>query len=80
MDNLVRCFTEDFIPDLLRDGTSNLDVVLKCIILLSNMHYESQDKNTTPDLTVNLMWKIFILEFLVGVHHLGFGLDHEYLV
>jgi hypothetical protein len=48
--------------------------------LLSNMHHESWDKNKMPDLMVNLAWKIFILEFLVGIHHLGFGLGHKCLV
>ena len=76
----MRCFAEDSIPDLLHDGTPDLDVVLEWIILLSNMHHESRDKNVMPDLMVNLVWKIFILEFLVGVHHLGFGLGHECLV
>jgi len=80
MDNLMRFFVEDVIPDLLHDGTSNLDIVLEWVILLSNMHHEGQDKNMTPDLMVDLMWKILISELLVGIHDLGFGLSHKCLV
>jgi len=80
MDNLMRCFVEDVIQDLLHDSTSNLDIVLEWVILLSNVHHEGQDKNVTPDLMVNLTWKILIFELLVGIHHLGFGLGHKCLV
>ena len=78
MDDPVRCFTEDSIPYLLHGCTSDLDIVLEVIILPSDVHHESRDENAMPVLTINLVWEVLILEFLVVCR---FGcFNHECLV
>ena len=64
MDNVIWNFAE-FIPYLLHDCTHGHCVVLKGIILMSNLHHESWDKDTTPDVsgdTVRPMGRVFPYE------------------
>lgn len=78
LDDLVRHPTEESIPDLLHRCTTNLDVVLEWIVLPSYMHHERWDENATPDLAIDLAWKIVILEFLVC--RSGFFFGHKCLI
>lgn len=82
MDNGVRYIVEKYIPYCLHGSTSSLDVVLKWFILPSNIHHESWNKSVTPDMTIDPLRKVPILEFFAatGFSHLGFLFDNECLV
>jgi hypothetical protein len=80
VDDRVRNFTEERIPDLLHGCRYNLDVVLERIILPGDIHHECREEIMAPNLTIALMWQMFILEFLeVGVHRSGFVFGHKSL-
>jgi hypothetical protein len=78
-DNCVRDFAEEHIPDLLQGPRYSIDVVFERIVLLGNIHDECWDKITLPDLKVDPMWEMFILDFFAGVHQSGFLFGHQCL-
>jgi hypothetical protein len=80
MDNGVRCFVEKYIPYFLHGSASSLDIVLKWVILPSDIHHKSWDEGATPGKTIDLLWKVSILEFFVALCHFGFLFDNEFLV
>lgn len=81
MNNPVIC-TDNVIPNLLHGCASNVDVVFKWIILLSDVHHKSRNEYTTPDMTIDFAWKVFILELFTasGLRQFGFLLNYECLV
>jgi hypothetical protein len=76
----MRNVAEEHVPDLLHGHRYDLDVVLERIILPGDKHHERRNEITTPNLTIDLAWQMFILEFLdVGVHRFGFVFGHKSL-
>lgn len=80
LDNSVRCFIKNRIPYFLHGFASGLDIVLKGVILSSDIHHKSWDKTATPDKTIDLLRKVLILEFFVTVCYFGFLFDNKCLV
>lgn len=66
MDNVMRCIGE-FIPYLLHGLTYGYSVVPKGIILTSNLHHESWDKDTAPDVSVDSLRKVLNLKLFTRI-------------
>ena len=77
----MRNFAEERVPDLLHGPRYSLDVVLERIVLPGDVHHECGDKIPAPDSTIDIMWQMFVLDFLqvVDVHQSGFVFDHKSL-
>lgn len=80
LDDGVRGCFENRIPYLLHGCASGLGIVIKGVILPSDMHHEGWDKSATPDNTIDPLWKVLILELLVTITHFGFLFNNETLV
>jgi hypothetical protein len=80
MGNGVRRITEKYIPYCLHGCTSGLDVVVKRVILPSDIHHKSWDKSATPDMMIDFLRKVSSLEFFVAIRHFGFLFNNECLV
>ena len=80
MDNGIRCLIEKCIQYLLHGSASGLDIVLKWVILLSDIHHKRWNESVTPGMMINPLWKVLILEFFVAICHFGFLFNNEFLV
>ena len=72
MDNRVWHIIKKDVPTFLHCCASNLDVVIKGVIQLSNVHHESCDKSTIPDMRIDLLQKVLSLEPFAAICHFGF--------
>lgn len=79
MDNGIRGFVENRIPYLLHSFASGLDVVIEGVILTSDIHHEGCDESATPDMAIDPLRKVLILEFFGTIGHFGFLFDNESL-
>ena len=79
LGDLVRYVTENHVPDCLHSRIPDLDIVVKGVVLPGDVHHKCWDGNMMPDLTIDIMWKIVILEYLV-LCHFDFFFGHECLV
>jgi hypothetical protein len=59
--------------------TPDLDIVVEGVVSPRDVHHKCWDKNMMPDLTIDIAWKIVVLEFLV-LCHFDFFFGHECLV
>ena len=80
MNNGVRCTIEKCIPYLLHGGTSGLDVVIKRVIQLSDVHHKGWDERVTPDMEIDILREVSHLEFFVSIRYFGFVFNNEGLV
>jgi hypothetical protein len=79
LGDLVRYVTENRVPDRLHSRTPDLDVMVEGVVSPRDVHHKRWDKNTTPDLMIDIAWKIVVLEFLV-LCHFDFFFGHKCLV